>query len=184
MQKQLARNSEALFVVIFSLHVPWLQPLGSSTRSTIAVVSWRMYAHTRGAQRWQRGKREFQNQPFAPCESHRTHLTNDPSAELQGLSLRHTTGGVLPWTKKKKEPSPRFAARRTLLHHVISCSIMRDQCRKKARIVGDDLALLWSLVIKHDITRSNSVLLVANLGDGSLFFFLSRVVYKAAIVSH
>ena len=70
--------------------------------------------------------------------------------------------------KKKKEPSLRFAARRTLFHHVISCSIKRDQ--RTAR-VADDLALRWSLVIRHDITRSNSVLLAGNLGDGSFFFF-------------
>ena len=72
--------------------------------------------------------------------------------------------------KEKKEPYPKFAARRPLFHHVISCSISAEQ---KSRIVADDHALRWSLVFKYDITWSNSVLLAANLRDGS---FLSRVV--------
>ena len=77
-----------------------------------------------------------------------------------------------PGQKKKKEPSLRFAARSTLFHRVISCSISPGQ---KSPTVADDLALRWSLVIKH-ITWWNSALLAANLRDGSFFFFfLSRV---------
>ena len=75
---------------------------------------------------------------------------------------------VLPWTKKK-EPSPRLVVRRTLFHmseHVRSRAISAGQ---KSRIVTDDLALRWLLVIKHDMTRSNSVLLSTNLGDGRKF---------------
>ena len=43
---------------------------------------------------------------------------------------------------------------------------------QKSWTVTDDLALRCSLAIKHDITRSNSVLLAANIGDGSFFFFV------------
>ena len=38
---------------------------------------------------------------------------------------------LLPWTKKKKEPSPSFAARRTLFDLVISCAIRSDQRRAR-----------------------------------------------------
>ena len=69
--------------------------------------------------------------------------------------------------KKKKEPFPRFAVRRTLFDHLISCSMTHDQRRAK---VADDL----DRSLSSTITRSNSVLLTTNLGDGS--FFLSRAV--------
>ena len=51
-------------------------------------------------------------------------------------------------------------------YHAQSRTISAGQ---KLRTVADDLALRGSLAIKHDITWSNSVLLAAILGDGSVF---------------
>ena len=51
---------------------------------------------------------------------------------------------------------------------------------QKSRTVAVDFALHWSCVIEQDITRSNSVLLAANLGNGS--FFLSRVVQHTFVL--
>ena len=81
---------------------------------------------------------------------------------------------------EKKEPSPRFTARRTLFHVWYYARSSAIRAGQKSRTVADDLALHWSPVIKHDITRSKSVLLTAALGDGS--FFLSRVVECAAFL--
>ena len=69
-------------------------------------------------------------------------------------------------TLDKKEPSPRFAARRTLFHHVISCSITHDQRRTR---VADDLALIardqaWYHRIEQCSFRRES--------QGWFFFFI------------
>ena len=78
---------------------------------------------------------------------------------------------LLPRTKKKRT-IPEIRGEK---NPVPSCDIMLDHARsaqgKKLWFVAGDLALRWSLVIKHDITRSNSVLLAANLADGFFFFF-------------
>ena len=47
------------------------------------------------------------------------------------LSLAAISPEICYPGQKKKEPSPRFAARRTLFHHVISCSTMHYQRRSK-----------------------------------------------------
>ena len=69
---------------------------------------------------------------------------------------------VLLWTKKKTHfRDSRWEERCSI------CSMTHDQRRAKVvDWVADDLALRWLLVI----TRSNSILLTANLGDGSFFF--------------
>ena len=80
----------------------------------------------------------------------------------------NSKGKILPWTKEKRTIPDRIVVRRTLFHHLISCSMTHDQHKAKvADWVADDL-------VTSMITRSNSVLLTANLGW--FFFFLSRVV--------
>ena len=84
----------------------------------------------------------------------------------------NTTLNLLPWTKK---PSSRFAARRTLFHvwyHARSGAISAGQVRSATlrdfcpALIAPDRAWYHTW---------NSVLLAANLEDGS--FFLSRVVH-------
>ena len=75
---------------------------------------------------------------------------------------------------QKKRTIPRFAVRRMLFHmwyHARSRAISAGQ---KSRIVADDLALRWSLVIKHyhRIEQCSS----RHESWGWFFFFLSRVV--------
>ena len=79
---------------------------------------------------------------------------------------------VLPWTKK--EPSPRFAVRRTLFDLVITS----DQGKARSSATQSaTFALRWSCVIEHDIRWWNSVLLTANLGNGSFFFLRGVLVW-------
>ena len=54
--------------------------------------------------------------------------------------------------QKKKEPYLRFVARRTLLHHVISCTITSDQRRQKSRITLPCADRSWSSMISQDRT--------------------------------
>ena len=91
------------------------------------------------------------------------------SCMISSLSSQH----LLPWTKKK-EPSPRFAARRTLFDHVISCSITRDQRRAKSRMSQMTLPCAdrsRSSMISQDRTAFFSPRI-----SGMVLFFLSRVV--------
>ena len=76
---------------------------------------------------------------------------------------------------KKKEPSSRFAARRTLFHVWYRAQSGAISAGQKSRTVAD-----WTCPALIAPDRAwyhtwNSVLLAANLDDGSLFF-LSRVV--------
>ena len=78
---------------------------------------------------------------------------------------------LLPWTKKKNHP--RDCCEKNAGP---SCDIMLDDARSaqgksrgKSRMTLPAIALRWSCIIEHDITRLNSVLLAANLGDGSFF---------------
>ena len=80
--------------------------------------------------------------------------------------------------KKKKKNHPRDSRREKRCSTCI-CDIMLDQGwsaqgKGRIKVVADSRGwptLRWSLVVKHDITRSNSVLLDANLGSGSFFLF-------------
>ena len=66
-------------------------------------------------------------------------------------------------------------------YHARSHTISAGQ---KSRMVADNLASSWSLVIKHDITRLNSVLLTANLAAnlGNVFFLFVNGSRKASCV--
>ena len=78
---------------------------------------------------------------------------------------------VLPWTKKKKEPSSRFEARRTLYHvwyHARSGAISSGQ---KSRTVADRTCPSLIAPDRAWYHTWNSVLLAGNLDDGSFFFF-------------
>ena len=80
---------------------------------------------------------------------------------------------LLPWTKKK-EPSSRFAARRTLFqvwYHARSGAISAGQ---KSLTVADRVCPALIAPDQAWYHTWNSVLLAANLDDGSLFS--SRVV--------
>ena len=77
---------------------------------------------------------------------------------------------ALPWTKKK-EPSSRFEARRTLFHvgyHARSAGISAGQVRS-ATVRDFCPALIAPDRARYH--RWDSVLLAANLEDGSFFFF-------------
>ena len=97
----------------------------------------------------------------------------NPTVGRLGLRCWAAKGLLLPWTKKK-EPSSRFAARRTLFHvwyHARSGAISAGQVRSATvrdfcpALIAPDRAWYHTW---------NSVLLAANLEDGS--FFLSKVV--------
>ena len=74
---------------------------------------------------------------------------------------------VLPWTKKKNNP------RNSRGERCSTCDIMLDDARSTQGKVFCDF--YPALIVRHRAYHTwNSVLLAANLGDGSLF--LSRVV--------
>ena len=80
-----------------------------------------------------------------------TQSQTGPSGYRDCIWLTTTT---LDW---KKEPSSRFAATRMLFrvwYHARSRAIKRRA--KVADSYGSDLALRWSLVIEHDITRGTA----------------------------
>ena len=94
---------------------------------------------------------------------------------LSGLRFVGGRGSVsTTLDKKKKEPSSRFAARRTLFHvwyHARSGAISAGQ---KSRAVADRTCPALIAPDQAWYHTWNSVLLAANLDDGS--FFLARVV--------
>ena len=74
---------------------------------------------------------------------------------------------ALYYPGQKKEPSPRFAVRRTLFDLVIT-SVQRRA--RSSATQSATFALRWSCVIEHNIRLWNSVLLTVNLWNGSFFF--------------
>ena len=92
-------------------------------------------------------------------------------SQIEGVLLQLTSATTLD---KKKEPSSRFAARRTLFHvwyHARSGAISAGQ---KSRI---GLALRWSCLIEHDITRGTAFF---SPRISMIVLFLSRVVVLLA----
>ena len=75
---------------------------------------------------------------------------------------------------KKKKPSSRFAARRTLFRRVISCSMTHDQRRQKSRTVADDFAL--RCIVCHRLGYHKIEQRSSRRESQGWFFFLSRVV--------
>ena len=75
---------------------------------------------------------------------------------------------VLPWTKKKNHPRDlRWEEHCSIMW---SCLITSDQRRARSSATQfATFALCWSCVIEHDVRWWNSVLLTANLGNGSFF---------------
>ena len=94
-----------------------------------------------------------------------------------GLGLNCSSGllKLLPWTKKK-EPSSRFAARRTLFHLWYHARLGAISAGPKSRTVTrSDLPCAdpgWSSMISQVEQRSS------RLESRWWFFFLSRVVYN------
>ena len=79
------------------------------------------------------------------------HVTEEQWQQIRGSLLVL----VLPWPKKRTIFEIR--GEKNAVPRVISCSITRDQRRAKvADSRGSDLALAWSLVIEHDITRGTA----------------------------
>ena len=88
------------------------------------------------------------------------------------LFERKVAAESIPWTKENHTRDSRREEHCSIMwYHAQSREVRAEQ---KSWTVADDLALRWLCVIEHDIIWWNSVLLAANLGDGS--FFLSRVV--------
>ena len=79
--------------------------------------------------------------------------------------------------KKKKEPSPRFAARRTLFELVISCLIMSNQRRARSSATIPDFCPVLIARDRAWYQMWNGVLLAANLGDGSFFLSSSTTIF-------
>ena len=102
-----------------------------------------------------------------------TEIREKPLCYQATSSTRQAPGQVslLPWTKKKNHPRDSWQEEHCsiLWYHAWSRAISAGQGHSR---LSATFALRWSRVVEHDNTKSNSNLLVANLGDGS--FFLSR----------
>ena len=72
-------------------------------------------------------------------------LHGNSKKTFEFYSFCRKTAEILPWTKK--EPSPRFAARRTLFHRVISWSMMHDQ--RRANVADSRGWLCPALIVRH-----------------------------------
>ena len=89
-----------------------------------------------------------------------------------------TNSAVTTTLAKKKEPSARFAARRTLFHVWYQARSAQGKSRGQSRI---GLALRWSRLIEHDITRGTAFfsprisMMVLFFGQGSSTVFLGPV---------
>ena len=89
---------------------------------------------------------------------------------------RHFQAAASTTLDKKKEPSSRFAARRTLWYHARSGAI---SARKKSRTVADRTCPALIAPDRAWYHTWNSVLPAANLDDGS--FCLARVVFECGL---
>ena len=116
----------------------------------------------------------FFSKKFVEHPSRKTNSKTKYMMDIKSVQKRKSVV-LLPWTKK--EPSSRFAARRTLFHvwyHARSGAISAGQVRSATvrdfcpALIAPDRAWYHTW---------NSVLPAANLDDGS--FFLSRVIVRA-----
>ena len=98
----------------------------------------------------------------------------DVIAKMGSVHIRHTN------LDKKKRNHPRDLRWEEHCSILWSCLITSDQRRAGSSAT---FALRWSCVIEHDIRCWNSVLLTANLANGSFFFVQGRGQHEFATQS-
>ena len=98
-------------------------------------------------------------------KSMQIHLDHNLKLSLGETEVKYYPG-------QKKEPSTRFAARRTLFHRVISCSMTHDQ--RRAKVADSRRWLCPALIVRHRARYQKIEQHSSHRESGGWFFFFCQ----------